>query len=182
MDNLGATDFFGLDERGRPDGNAMLGAVVGTGLGSVTAIGVRRYGGVKYGKYAELFGMGASVAAGAVLYFTGQKSSGMTAAIAGLLNNGLRALEQQMFAPAGSKLFDGMVFTPTQALEGGRQMGMIDIEPTQALSGPVADYSQMPQLVGASLQSAADHIQLVGGPQLSQHSGAWGATVMGGGH
>lgn len=182
MENqLGGIDAFGLDDMGQPDGNPMWGAMLGTGLGTVAAIGVKRY--TKHGKHAELIGMGAAMASGLALYLFGQRSSGVTAAVAGLLNNGLRALEGVLFKNAVQ--MSGVVIEPTQSLMGGgygRGMGMVDIQPTEALSGPVADYSQMPQLVGAGLQQAADHIQLVGGPQLAQHSGSWGATVIGGGH
>lgn len=180
--DFGNTDFFGLDDMGEPDGNPMLGAMVGTGLGSVTAIGIRKFaaGSPTLVKNAELIGAGAAVLAGAALYFTSSKSSGITAAVSGLLNNGLRFLEQKLFAPDGyTGALHGVVVEQTQAL--GRGMGQVDIQPIQALSGPVADYSQMPSLVGANLQAAADHIQLVGGPQLSQHAGGWGATVVGGG-
>jgi hypothetical protein len=183
---LNGVDFFGLDRAGSPDGNPMWGAMIGTGLGTVTAVGVARY--VKnpnVAKHAELIGLGAAVFSGGVMWLMGMRSSGVTAAVSGLLNNGLRALEKVLFKDAAMMgHLRGVVIEPTQALAGhyGGGMGMMDIEPTQALAGPVADYSQMPQLVGANLHSAADHIQLVGGPQLAQHSGAWGATVIGGGH
>ncbi len=184
---LNGVDFFGLDRTGSPDGNPMWGAMIGTGLGTVTAIGVARYvKNPKVAKHAELFGLGASVLSGGALWLMGMRSSGVTAAVAGLLNNGLRALEKVLFKDAAMMgNLRGVVIEPTQALAGhnyGGGMGMVDITPTQALAGPVADYSQMPQLVGANLRDAADHIQLVGGPQLAQHSGAWGATVIGGGH
>ena len=179
---LNGVDFFGLDRTGSPDGNPMWGAMIGTGLGTVTAVGVARYvKNPKYAKHAELFGLGAGVASGAVMWLMGMRSSGVTAAVSALLNNGMRALEKVLFKDAGMMgHLRGVVIEPTQALAG--QMGMVDIQPTQALAGPVADYSQMPQLVGANLGNAADHIQLVGGPQLAQHAGAWGATVIGGGH
>lgn len=175
---MAKTDFFGLDSMGQPDGNPMWGAFVGTGLGTLTAIGVKQYM-PKQAKHAELIGMGAGVLGGAVLYFAGHKSSGITSAVSAVLNNGIRALEQVVFkqsaAMAGLRGLRGVVIEPTQAL------GMVDIERTQALMGATADGGGMPQLVGANLQSAADHIQLVGGPQLAQHSGAFGATVIGAG-
>lgn len=172
----GGINAFGLDEFGQPDGNAMWGAFIGTGLGTVTAIGIRNY--TKYARHAELIGMGAGIAAGAVMYFVpGMKASGVTAAVAALLNNGLRALEQKFMASAPVSLpaqgLRGVTIEPTQAL------GMIDIQPTEALMGATSDYRDMPQLVGATLSSAADHVQLVGGPVLAQQAGAWGATVMG---
>lgn len=168
-------DAFGLDEFGQPDGNPMWGAILGTGLGTVTAMGVKRY--TKYGKWAELMGFGASVVAGGVMYAMGMKSSGITAVASGALNNGLRALEGLLFKDSGTMQgLRGVVIEPTQAL------GMTEIVPTEALMGATSDQGAMPQLVGATMQSAADHITLVGGPSLAQHSGAWGATVIGGGH
>jgi hypothetical protein len=167
-------DAFGLDDFGMPDGNPMWGAFLGTGLGTITAIGVRRY--TTKGQYAELIGGAAGVVSGGVMYALGMKSSGLTAVVSALLNNGLRALEQKLFAasPAVSGL-RGVVIRPTQAL------GMTEIRPTEALMGPTADQGGMPQLVGANLRAAQDHITLVGGPQLAQQGGAWGATVIGGG-
>lgn len=184
---LSGVDFFGMDRAGSPDGNPMWGAMIGTGLGTVTAVGVARYAkNPKIVKNAELIGLGAAVLSGAALWLAGMRSSGVTAAVSGVLNNGLRALEKVLFKDSAIMgHLRGVVIEPTQALMGhnyGNGMGMVDIEPTQALAGPVADYSQMPQLVGANLHAAADHIQLVGGPQLAQHSGSWGATVIGGGH
>lgn len=173
---LAGINAFGLDSFGAPDGNPMWGAFIGTGLGTVTSIAVRNY--TKYAKHAELIGMGAGVAAGAVMYFVpGMKASGVTAAVAALLNNGLRALEQKFMPQAPTTLptsgLRGVTIEPTQAL------GMVDIQPTEALMGPTGDYRDMPQLVGANLAAAADHVQLVGGPVLAQQAGAWGATVIG---
>lgn len=169
-------DFFGLDSMGQPDGNPMWGAFVGTGLGTLAAIGVKQYM-PRQAKHAEVIGMGAGVLGGAILWLAGHRASGITGAVSAVLNNGLRALEGYVFkssaAMSGARGLRGVVIEPTQAL------GMVDVERTQALMGATSDNGGMPQLVGANLQSAADHIQLVGGPQLAQHSGAFGATVIG---
>lgn len=178
---LGGADAFGLDEMGQPVGlNPVWGAVVGTGLGTIGAIATRRFMPAQ-ARHSELIGLGLSaLASGSMIMFEGTRAAGWTGLASAFLNNGLRQIELMFFlpsaaeelAPAVSGAFRGhareVVIDPTEAL------GMIEINRTQALGD-----GGMPQLVGANLRDASNHVQLVGGPGLAQHSGHWGATVMG---
>lgn len=171
---LGNVDAFGLDEMGQPVGlNPVWGAVVGTGLGTVSAIATRQFM-PEYAGKSELIGFGVSaLASGAMIAFEGTRAAGWTGLASAFLNNGLRSIELMMFAPGAAEaaINAGMgevVIDPTEAL------GLIEIEPTQALGN-----NEMPELVGASIGAASRHVQLVGGPGLADHASHWGATVMG---
>jgi hypothetical protein len=183
MNQLGNVNAFGLDEMGQPVGlNPVWGAVVGTGLGTVAAIGTRQF--TKYGKHSELVGFGVgALASGAMIAFEGTRAAGWTGLASAFLNNGLRQLELMFFKPdmsaaaeaveqaaAAANSVNGVVIEPTQALRG------VAIERTQSLLGNPNE--GLPQLVGANLSAANEHVQLVGGPALAQHSGAWGATII----
>ena len=67
---LGNVDAFGLDEMGQPVGlNPVWGAVVGTGLGTATAIATRQFM-PQYADKSELIGLGVSaLASGAMIAF-----------------------------------------------------------------------------------------------------------------
>jgi hypothetical protein len=128
-------------------------------------------------RHSELIGFGLSaLASGSMIMFGGTRAAGWTGLASAFLNNGLRQMELMFFAPSvteetllgRSHYAREVVIDPTEAL------GMIEINRTQALGE-----GDMPTLVGSSLRSASDHVQLVGGPGLAQHSGHWGATVMG---
>jgi hypothetical protein len=172
-DDFDDADSFGLDQFGASRGGLpeMWGATAATGVGTVTALGLRRFGSGKAMEYSEALGFLAGAAvSGAMISMKRTRSAGLTGLAAAFLNNGLRALAHFM---EPSRAWGGVVIDPTQALQGyrGGGMGLVEIERTQALSG-----SEMPQLVGATLQSASDHVQLVGGPALSDIAHAWGHT------
>lgn len=180
---LGARDYddvdaFGLDEFGAPAGlNPMWGAAIGSGLGTVAAIGLRQTDPTGFmARHAEALGFGAAaVASGAMIFFPGSRAAGWTGLAAAFLNNGLRALEQYVLKGGLS----GVVIEPTTAFAGRGGLGMVDIERTTAFRGGATGLgrgSELPQLVGATLQSASDHVQLVGGPALNRFAGHWGAT------
>jgi len=171
---FGNVDAFGLDEFGQVDGlNPLWGAAVGAGVGTLSAIAIRQF--TKMGKWSELIGLGLGAASsGAMIIFPGTRAAGWAGLAASFLNNGLRQLELMMFAPKVPLLGD-VVIEPAQALMGG-QFGLVDIERTQALLGQAEAGADMPTLVGAGVGNASDHIQLVGGPALSQVASHWGAT------
>lgn len=177
---LGGIDAFGLDEMGQPVGlNPVWGAVVGTGLGTVGAIATRQFS-PKLAQHSELIGFGLSaLASGGMIFFEGTRAAGWTGLASAFLNNGFRQMELMFFAPKMAEIavdsaasMDGhwgnVVIDPTEAL------GLVEVNTTQALGD-----GGMPELVGASLAAASDHVQLVGGPSLAEHGGHWGATVMG---
>jgi len=173
-DEYDDVDAFGLDEFGQPRGlNPLWGAVAGSGLGTVAAMGLRRFGGPTMAKHAEGIGFGvAAAAAGGMIAFKGSRAAGWTALAAAFLNNGLRAVEQY-FLRDETAGWGGVVVSPTTSFQGyGGGMGLVEVQPTTSFSD-----AQLPQLVGASLQQASDHVQLVGGPALNAHSGHWGATL-----
>jgi hypothetical protein len=174
-DDFDDADAFGLEEFGASRGGLsdLWGAVAATGLGTTTALGLRRFASGKLSEYSEALGfLAAAGASGAMIAMKGTRSAGYTGLAAAFLNNGLRALAHFM-DPVMFKGYDGVVIDPTQAFAGyrGGGMGLVEVERTQALMG-----SEMPQLVGATLQSASDHVQLVGGPALSDIAHAWGHT------
>lgn len=189
LGGLGDVDAFGLDEFGQPAGlNPVWGAAIGTGLGTLGAIAARQF--TNYGRHSELIGFGLGAAAsGAMIAFPGTRAAGWTGLAGAFLNNGLRQLELMFFMPkvdlvargeAGMEALrtemakmDGVVIEPTHEVRGHMGMGLVEVEPTHQVG------DTMPELVGASLAAANEHVQLVGGPQLAQHSGHWGATVMG---
>lgn len=82
-------DFFGL-ERAGGEVNPMWGAVAGTGVGTLAAVGVTQF--TDKDNVAELIGLGASLAIGGIMAcFRSTRSAGFTAMAAGVLNNGVRA-------------------------------------------------------------------------------------------
>lgn len=177
----GDVDAFGLDEFGQPVGlNPVWGAAVGTGLGTVSAIATRQFM-PRFAEHSELIGFGvAALASGAMVAMPGTRAAGWTGLASAFLNNGLRQLELMFFrqsiaeaaadaslAPSSGDM-QGVVVDPTQSL------GEVEIDRTESLGA-----GDMPQLVGASLSAANEHVQLVGGPQLAAHSGAFGATLFG---
>jgi hypothetical protein len=130
------------------------------------------------------------------------KDAGYAAITAAFLSSGLRQVEMLAFpekfaeaamanaavrgklkapalpaTPTDSGGMGDAVIEPTQVLQGINGLGIVDIEPTTALQGYHESGSDMPQLVGASLDAANEHVQLVGGPPLSQHASHWGATL-----
>jgi len=187
--------------------NPMWGAVAGGGLSTVTSMGVRQFATPFGGLYnwSEAIGFGAgALAGGAMLFFEGSRAAGWTALASAFLNSGLRQLEQLLLAPKPADLLAALtkaaasssaaaanasngvgmpVIDPAAVLKGG--LGIATIEQTQALLGAgsanAAGFAEaqtdMPQLVGAGLAQANQHMQLVGGPPLAQHAGAFGATL-----
>jgi hypothetical protein len=152
---------------------ALIGAAVGAGGSTVSAIAVRQIfkRNMKMLQWSEAIGMGVGVAAGAAMLLLSKKNKGWKQAgyvtmLSAFLANGLRQIELMAFAPS---------------VPGG--MGIVDIERATALQDAVVDPttvlqgSDMPQLVGATLEAANQHVQLVGAPALAEHAGSWGATL-----
>lgn len=182
-------ETFGAAKGGKKI-NPLWGAVVGTGVGTATAIGVRQVAGPasKWSAWSEGIGFGAgALASGAMMLLTKGKRgrmAGYTGMASAFLNNGLRQLEVMLFKPSlgdvvedVSQMTAGPVMQPTDVLQG--QMGIVDVEPAVALGAYQEQNTDMPQLVGASLANANAHIQSVGGPALSQYASHWGATHWG---
>jgi len=169
-------DAFGLDQFGQTRGlNPMWGAAAATGVGTVTTMGLHRYASGKLQEHGEALGfVAAAVAAGTMIAMKRTRAAGWTGLAAAFLNNGLRALGQY-FAPATGP-WGGVVIDPMTAFSGARGLGLVEVDPTTAFRGAGLGNNQMPQLVGATLQSASDHVQLVGGPALSDIASHWGHT------
>lgn len=172
-DDFDDVDAFGLDQFGQARGlSPMWGAVAGSGLPTVVSMGARRLGGAGFlGRHHEAAGfLAGAAAAGAMIAMKGTRAAGWTALAAAFLSSGLRAVEAELFGGGG---LSGVVIDPTTAFQGhrGGGMGLVEVNPATAFSG-----GQMPQLVGANLQSASDHLQLVGGPALSDIAHHWGHT------
>jgi hypothetical protein len=176
--SLGANDFdedidaFGLDQFGQARGlNPLWGAAAGSGLGTVVSLGLKKFGSPTMLKHSEAIGFLAGAAAGgAMIAMKNTRAAGWTALAAAFLNNGLRALDTYVREGFDGSM-DGVVISPTTAFSGRGGLGLVEISPTTAFSD-----AQMPQLVGASLQAASDHVQLVGGPALSDLASHYGAT------
>lgn len=102
-DNMGEVDMFGLDEFGQPaGGDSMWGAVIGGGVGTGAAIIARAISRPtsKLHQFSELAGLLAGgIAGGVMMAFPGTRRMGWAAAATALVTNGLRQLEQSVFAP-----------------------------------------------------------------------------------
>ena len=98
---MGNVDMFGLDEFGMPAGaDALWGAVIGGGLGTGTAIIVRRVTqeGSTLNNYSEALGLlAAGLAGGVMMAFPGSRRMGWTAMAVGLVTNGMRQIETMFF-------------------------------------------------------------------------------------
>jgi hypothetical protein len=168
--------------------NPMWGAAIGVGSGTATAVGIRQFvnpaAHPKMWAYSEAIGLGVSTLSGAAMLLLGKgkwKDAGWTALASGFLNNGLRQIEMMMLTPKLPSVptMGDAVVEPTQVLQ-GQGLGIVDIEPATALQGLGAYHesgADLPQLVGATLQKANEHVQLVGGPALSEHGAHWGSTL-----
>jgi hypothetical protein len=172
-------DAFGLDQFGQARGlNPLWGAAAGSGLGTAVAIGLKRWGSPKLKEHREAIGfLTGAAAGGAMIAMKNTRAAGWTALAAAFLNNGLRALnnyledDETKEAKTVKGYMDGVVISPTTAFSGYGGMGLVEVSPTTAFSD-----AELPQLVGASLQSASDQVQLVGGPALSDLASHYGAT------
>jgi hypothetical protein len=170
----------GLGELGAAgEMSELWGAAIGGGLSTVGAIAARQIGARTMApglvSWSEGIGFAAGALGSAALYLTGNKGAAWVGLASSFLNGGLRQIEALMFGGGLS----GVVIQPERVLRGANSgMGLVDIEPTQALMGAGGGLGrgEMPQLVGANLQQASKHIQLVGGPALDEHASAWGAT------
>ena len=120
LNGLGAyddVDFFGLDSYGMPAGiNPMWGAVAGTGLGTLTAVGIKQF--TSWDKWAELLGLGAAGLTGGVMaIFPPTRHAGWNAMAAGLLNNGVRAAHELLSAKEAVKAAVGENITESGATD-----------------------------------------------------------------
>ena len=98
-DNLGEVDFMGLDEFGIPASRELWGAVIGGGIGTGAALAARAMTQTSssLNKHSEAIGMLAGMAAGGVMYATGQQAMGITAMATAAVTNGLRELANMLF-------------------------------------------------------------------------------------
>ena len=189
-------ETFGAARKSGKKMNPMWGASIGAGLSSVTAIGIRQVDAAKHPKlvaYSEGIGFMAGALPGVAMLLLQKgknKDAGYAAILASFLSSGLRQIEMLAFpavrgktaapalpAPAAEGGMGDAVIEPTTVFQGNNGLGIVDIEPATALQGYSESNSDMPQLVGASLNAANEHVQLVGGPPLSQHASHWGATL-----
>jgi hypothetical protein len=169
--------------------NPMYGAVAGAGGGTLAAIGVRQFADPtkhpKLFEYSEAIGFGVGALTGGAMLLLGKKkwkAAGYTALLSALVNNGLRQIELSLLGGVKPTL---KVNIPIPGLPGSGNMGIVDIEQTGVLRDAVVDQTtvlnggEMPQLVGANLQAANAHVQLVGAPPLAEHAASWGSTLFG---
>ena len=187
-------DLFGLDEFGAGGMLGIAAGAIGAGAGAVGAVAARKYGkpGTFVGDHPEVVGLFAGLAAGgAMVAMPSTRSAGWTAVAAALAGQGVRVAADAMAKSTATAGWGGRVINPTHAWP---SLGLVDIQPTHAwpsLSGADDGMPQllggssgmgrggagsMPQLVGASLGAASQHVQLLGGPALSDVAGNWGST------
>lgn len=165
--------------------NPLWGAAIGTGAGTLTAVGIRQF--VKNPtmvKYSEGIGFLAGALPGVAMMMLGKgkyKDAGVAAIVAALANNGVRQAEQLMLTAGTPKAAEtagiaGTVIDPTTVLQG--QLGLTELTPASALLGAYQEGQRddLPQLVGANLAAANSHIQGMGGPALSAYASHWGST------
>lgn len=180
-DYMGEVDLFGLDEFGEPVGlKTMWGALIGSGLGTGLAIGLRRFStaGSMWANNAEgVAFLLTSAVGGAMVASHKTRAAGWTAIAASAVNNGLRYLDQMM---GGSSMggWGEATVDPARAFY-GHGLGIATTEPRQNLAGA----GGLPTLVGhdASLGASASQVQVMGGPALSGLSSLYGATLFGAG-
>ncbi|KKN61363.1 hypothetical protein LCGC14_0522950 [marine sediment metagenome] len=80
-----------------PDGlSPLVGAAAGAGVGTITAIAVRRFSSMD--SWSELVGMGGGVLTGLVMMFPeGSRQAGIAATVTAILNNGVRFAASKIF-------------------------------------------------------------------------------------
>jgi hypothetical protein len=121
---VGEVDMFGLDEFGEAQGaNAMWGAVIGGGIGTGAAIITRAMTKPtsKVHQFSELAGLLAGSAAGGVMIAMGpnMRNMGWSAIATAFVTNGLRQLEQSLFAPKLT-LAEAQALVDAAAAKGGK--------------------------------------------------------------
>jgi hypothetical protein len=165
-------DLFGLDEFGAPVGLAPLyGAMIGTGAGTLAAIGVRSMK-PEWGGKSELIGLAAGVLAGGLMVaFPGTRHAGWVAMASAGLNNGLRAVEQYYRSTGYGPFVAPAVFNPANAHPLGEQR----IERRQGLGFPQIENRN--QLMGLG-RSRLPGASLVGPGKFNQGAGHWGTSPM----
>ncbi len=80
-----------------PDGlSPLVGAAAGAGVGTITAIAVRRFSSMD--SWSELVGMGGGVLTGLVMMFPeGSRQAGIAGVVTAILNNGVRFAASKIF-------------------------------------------------------------------------------------
>ncbi len=163
-----SVNLLGLDDFGLADGMwSLYGAMIGAGVGTLTAIGVRSFKG-EYGGYSELIGLGAGLAAGAALAVSQKtRHAGFVAMASAVVSNGLRAAEfyfkglqvkstatQRPYMPAPTA--DKGLYGPGYSVEA---LGLTQAVPVNGL--------------GTSRQVA-----LLGGPQVDMMAKNYGSSYL----
>jgi hypothetical protein len=161
-DDLGNVSFFGLDDFGQPVGlGAGWGALIGGGVSTAAAIGVRTFG--KSGgwyKWSEGIGALAGIlAGGTMMFFKKTTYSGVAAIGTALATGGLRQLEV-LFGPSQGQM---------QYL--AEKYGS-DLDKAQAL---LVDKNGKP--LGTRYQDAAATIEDKGGAYMYKSGGPNGEIV-----
>ena len=182
-DDLGEVDMFGLDEFGNAAGwGAGWGALIGVGLSSSVAVGVRalvnQATSPNLFKWSEGIGAAAAVVAGGVMMaFKKTRHAGLVAGITGLVSNGVRQVEKLMAPKSG---WGETVMTQLGPVVGGG-FGLATVSTHGRVLGDSG-----PQLVGGDIgtmqarQANLLGIPSIGGP-LANLANGFGATVLGGG-
>ncbi len=146
--NLGAHDMgdvslLGLDEFGEPVGpSAAWGALLGGGVSTGTAIGVRMAAspGGKLYRNSELIGAAAGVlTGGALMFFKGTRHMGLGALLTAVVTGVPRVLEQYM-----SKTTAGVYGTEIERIPSLNGFGLTTMEQVPSLNG------MSPQLLSAA--------------------------------
>lgn len=135
----GDMDMFGLDEFGGATREDMWGAVIGNGTATIASIALRRLTNKTsaYNKYSEGIGALVGAAAGGVMYaFPKTRGMGMAAIVNAFIGNGLRQLEQSLFADKGAQAgWGGVTVDPTGAIAPYQGLGIHAVEPGYAVNG-----------------------------------------------
>lgn len=162
--DLGAyddVDIFGLNAFGEPGGIAPLyGAMLGSGVGTLAAIGVRSFK-PEWAKYSEVVGLAAGVlAGGAMLVSPSTRYAGWVAMASAALSNGLRAVESYFRPTNGGFVLTGLGEQRVQKVGAfaGAGLGIQQAERLNGLgSGPMRGQRKMPSLMGQAFSKAAGH-------------------------
>jgi hypothetical protein len=196
---------FGLDAYGSPMGlNPMWGAMIGSGVGTLTSVALRQFVKTKTLSTDKGVDLTEAVALGvaavpslAMIFWPGKaaRAAGWTSLFAAVLNHGPRIAEAFLSDKEKVKTVAAIAAESATAPAGGgggtqgARLGQVEIQQIPALAGANlglvapemikalgAPHEELPQLIGSPLAQAQREIQLLGGPQLSDLAGRFGST------
>lgn len=202
LGEIGNVDLFGLDDFGSPVGlNPAWGAAIVAGLSTSTSIAVRAFTSLPT-RWSEGVGFAVgAVASAGMIAMEGTRNAGWAGLAAAFLSNGLRQLEVLLSSkpvvlglpmvrniPPGRDI-RGVMVSPVRNFAGGLgvtiptnvpQMygaGVAGPQLGRQNGGPPVDLMQ-----AGSLPASSQHVQMMGGRQMSGLGQHYGATLFGGGN